>query len=117
VSIADEISPSTYGEDRFDLTLSAETPLPQANAVVVVNVSYEGALPEGVVLPLELLIVGPSGLTTRQRQTFRRIKPTEITFRPVEGGSHLIRLAELYHHRWFGALVLTIAGDPLDANT
>lgn len=114
MSIAEELSPSTYGEDRFDLTLSSETPNPIALSPVIVLVSYERADPEGVVLPLELTITGPSGRATFQRRFFRRLKPIEISFRPIEGGSTLIRVAELFHNRWFGKLVLDIAGTPLD---
>ena len=68
MSIAEELSPSTYGEDRFDLTLSRDTPSPIALSSVVVLVSYDRAEPEGVVLPLELTITGPSGRATFQRR-------------------------------------------------
>ena len=111
--VVDEVSPVTYGEDRIVLTLSEQTPEPQAFNAVVVDVDYSAGLPEGVTLPLELTIVGPSGSETYQRRVFRRLLPDTLAFIPREGGEHLIRLAEQFHNRWFGALVLEIAGDPV----
>ena len=114
-AIAEALSPATYGEDRIDLTLSPETPTPIALSPVIILVSYERAEPEGLCLPLELTITGPSGRATFTRRFFRRLKPAEISFRPTEGGPTLIRLAELFHNRYFGKLVLDIAGSPLDS--
>jgi hypothetical protein len=113
-AIGDALSPSTYGEDRIDLTLSPETPTPIALSPVIILVAYDRADPEGICLPLELTITGPSGRGTFQRRFFRRVKPLEISFRPTEGGPTLIRLAELFHNRYIGRLVLDIAGNPLD---
>lgn len=114
MSVVDEISPRYLGENRIDLALHADTSTPQVFAPTILLVSYERCEPEGVVLPLELTITGPSGKTTFQRRYFRRLVPTEITFRPTEGGTHLLRVAECFHNRWFGALVIDVAGDPLD---
>lgn len=111
MSVVDEISPREVGEDRIDLALDQETTSPQVFEPVIVQVDYSRCDPEGVVLPLELTVTGPSGQVTRQ--FFRRTRPTEVSFRAQEGGSTLVRLAELYHNRWFGALVIDVAGDPL----
>lgn len=114
MSVVDEISPREIGEDRIDLELSTDTLTPIVFAPVIVLVSFERCAPNGVVLPLEFTVTGPSGKATFQRRYFRRVRPAEITFRPTEGGSHLIRLAEMFHNRWFGALVVDVAGDALD---
>ena len=114
MSIVDEISPRPYGEDRLDLALSAATSSPRVGDPVIVLVSYDRCDPEGVVLPLEFTVTGPSGKATFQRRYYRRVRPVEVTFRPTEGGSHLIRIAELFHNRWWGALVVTVAGDALE---
>lgn len=117
MSVVDEISPREIGEDRIDLELSADTLVPIVFSPVIVLVSFERCLPEGVVLPLEFTITGPSGAATFQRRYYRRVQPVEITFRPTEGGSHLLRIAELFHNRWWGKLLIDVAGDPLDRRT
>ena len=111
MSVVDEISPREVGEDRIDLALDETTTSPQVFEPVIVNVDFSRCDPEGVVLPLELTITGPSGEVTRQY--FRRTVPSQVSFRPQEGGSTLVRVAEVFHNRWFGALVVDVAGDPL----
>lgn len=114
MSVADEISPKTLGEDRIDLTLSNDTPSPIVFANVSILVNYDRCDPNGTVLPLVFTVTGPSGKGTFQRRYSRRLRPSEISFRPTEGGTHLIRLAEMFHNRWFGSLVINVAGDPID---
>ncbi len=114
MSVVDEISPREIGEDRIDLELSTDTLSPIVFAPVIVLVGYDRCAPEGVVLPLEFTVTGPSGTATFQRRYYRRVRPVEVTFRPTEGGSHLIRIAEMFHNRWWGALVIDVAGDALD---
>lgn len=112
MTIADELSPRELGEDR--ITLQVVTDEPKALNLVTVSVDYSRADPEGVVLPLVMTVVGPSGMLSRQQRFFQRFAPTELTFRPIEGGRTLVTLSELYHQRWFGRLVFDVAGDPLD---
>ena len=57
----DEISPRTYGEDRIKLSISTGQETARAFRGVLVDVDYSAARPEGVVLPLELTVQGPSG--------------------------------------------------------
>jgi hypothetical protein len=113
-SLIDELSPREYGEDRIVLRLSESTSEPRALSPVIVEVDFSACDPEGVVLPLELVVTGPSGKVTERRQVFRRRVPTELTFTPIEGGSTLVRLAEMFHNRWWGKLVIEVEGDPLD---
>jgi hypothetical protein len=113
-ALVDELSPQEYGEDRIALTLSSETPSPRVFSPVIILVDLSRCVPEGVVLPLEFTVKGPSGSVTAQRRLLTRFVPNELTFRPTEGGSTLVRLAEIYHNRWFGVLVLDVLGDPLD---
>lgn len=113
MSIVDEISPRELGEDRIDLQVT--TTAPMALNLVSVSVDYSRADPEGVVLPLLMIVVGPSGIVTRQQRFFQRFAPTTLTFRPIEGGRTLVTLAELYHNRWFGRLVFDVAGEPLES--
>lgn len=110
MSLVDDISPSYYGEDRLRLTLADPNQLLQAFRHIIIAVDYAGALPEGILLPLEFTVTAPSGVNSR-RTVFRRFAPPELAFSPREGGSHLLRLAEQFHNRWVGLLVLEIEGD------
>lgn len=112
MSIAAELSPRTLGEDRFDLQVTTSSPA--ALNLVTVSVSYARADPEGIVLPLVMRVVGPSGAATTQVRHFQRFAPSELTFRPLEGGPTLVTLSELFHNRWFGRLVFDVSGDPLE---
>lgn len=113
-SLIDELSPREYGEDRIVLSLSLPTIKPRVFVPVVIEVDASACDPEGLVLPIELIVAGPSGKATERRQVFRTRLPSEITFTPVEGGSILVLLRELFHNRWWGKLVLPVVGDPLD---
>jgi len=116
MSVIDEVSPIEYGEARITLTLDSGTPTPQAFDEVLVNVDYSRTLPEGIVLPLEMTISGPSGAAVFKRTVFTRIAPTQLAFLPSEGGSHLVRLAEQNHNRWHGELVVDVEGTSLQEN-
>lgn len=111
MSIVDEISPQYYGEDRLRLELSAATPNPRAFSPVQVTVDASRALPEGLRLPLEFTVTSQSQGATFHRQVFRNVVPTLLTFRPPEGGTMLFRLAEQFHNRWWGAVVIDVEGD------
>jgi hypothetical protein len=108
----DEISPRFYGEDRLRLTLSSPNQVLRAFAPVLVTVDYSAALPEGVVLPLEFTVVAPTAVNST-RIIFRRFAPRELAFTPREGGSFVVRLAELWHNLYWGKLALEISGDRL----
>lgn len=117
MSLVDEISPRTMGEDRIVLTLDASLAALPALLVfqpIILAVDYSACNPEGIVLPLEFTVTGPSGKATFQRRYFTRGAPAELTFTPTEGGSHLARLAECFHNRWWGSLLINVAGDALD---
>lgn len=111
-SFLDEISPRNYGEDRLRLQLSAPNQVLRAFEPIILSVDYSRALPEGIVLPLEFAVTAPSDVNS-VRKVYRRFAPTELTFTPREGGSHLIRISELWHNYWWGRLTLEIAGDRL----
>ncbi len=114
MSFLDDISPRNYTEDRIRLTLAERDPLLIAFRPVLINVDYDGALPEGIVLPLEFTVVAPSSVNS-ESHVYRRFAPLQLTFTPREGGSFLVRLAEQWHNRWWGGLQLEISGDRLNA--
>lgn len=105
-----ELAPSYIQEQRITLRLSTATPKPRAFQLVVVEVDYSAALPEGVVLPLLFAVTGPTH-SNRTESVLRRVAPLSLTFRPIEAGSHLIWLGELHHNRWWGGLVIDVIGD------
>lgn len=110
MAVVDEVSPESYGEDRIALSLTPGQ-TPRQFEPVTISVDYDGCLPEGIMLPLEMTVTAPSGAATFQRQVFERLSPSELAFVPREGGEHLVRLAERFHNRWFGALQITIIGE------
>lgn len=102
------------------ITLALANPLvtPQAFVAIDISVALSGqALLSGLALPLQLSVTAPSSSingTPVYQHTFRRSIPSLISYRPREGGQHIILLRELTHMRWWGALSLNVAGDPLD---
>ena len=113
-TLVDELAPAYVGEDRLGLTLSSRTANPAALAPVEVEIDYSRALPEGVMLPLEFTVTGPSPESFR-RVIYRRHPPRALSFTPVEGGAHLVRLVECFHNRWLGKLLVDVTGERLGA--
>jgi hypothetical protein len=106
----DELSPAYVGEDRIRLTLDPNTDPPTVGRVVTVIVDYSACDPQGVNLPIDFIVQGPSATSYRSK-VLRRKRPTRLSFIPSESGSHLLLIREQTHNRWFGKLVLTVAGD------
>ncbi len=114
MAVVDEISPPEYGEDRIVLALNAQTTSPRVLQPFLVDVDYSAADPEGVKLPLEFSVIAPSGAQTSLLTEFRQVIPSQLVFRPLEGGEHLVRLAERFHNKWFGFLLVQVLGDELN---
>jgi len=112
LSALDEICPLYYGEDRIDLSLTSSAK-PLAFQQVTIGVSYTRTLPQGVVLPLEMIVQGPSA-QSYLRRVYSRAKPTVLLFSPKEGGSHLVLLREYGHNKWHGALIIYVDGPLLE---
>ena len=107
----DEICPPYVGEARLVLQLQS-TGTVRAFEHASILVDYSATAPEGVVLPLELLIQGPSP-QSYARRVFLRSRPTALIFTPREGGAHLLTLREFAHNRWWGRLVVDVQGQLL----
>lgn len=112
----EEISPLLVGEDRIDLRLGSTTLTPRAFSGVEILVDYRRCLPDGVTVPLVFSVMPPS-LDGFEERTILARAPSSILFVPKEGGIHLVRVAELFHHRWFGSLVVNVEGDQLTAES
>lgn len=110
----DEISPSYVREKRLDLKLDASQLSVRAFQPVLVNISYERAKPEGVMMPLVLEVQGPSP-QSYQRREFTKALPASFIFTPREGGPHLVTLREACHNRWWSSLNLDVEGELIEA--
>lgn len=111
-SIIDDISPETIGEDKISLALDPSTLLPRSFTTILVNVDYSRCAPDGVILPLEILIQAPTAGNV-VRRVARRAAPGSIAFKAHEGGLHGVVVREMGHNRWVGKLRVLVAGDPL----
>lgn len=111
--LIEEISPATIGEDKIVLALDPATLVPRALAPVLITVDVSACEPEGLVLPLELIIQAPSASGCR-RHILRRLVPKSLSFIPKEGGLHGVVLRELVHNRWLGKLRVEVLGDPVN---
>lgn len=112
-ALLDELAPLYVGEPRLVLALAPTTLNPKAFNAVDITVDYGACDPRGASLPLELIITAPSP-SGFVRRIFTRSAPSTIAYVPREGGNHLIRLAEIGHNRWWGHLVISVAGDIAD---
>lgn len=108
-AIVELIEPSYVGEDRIRLTLDDTSETVKAFDSVLINVDYAATLPEGVVPPLVMTVAAPTQGNFQER-IFRRV-PKTLTFRPREGGEHLVTLRECWHNRWVGILLVQVLGD------
>lgn len=114
LSSIEELSPSYLGEQRITMSCLTEPASVLAHRPVRVSVDVSRALPEGLLLPLEMVVQGPSP-GSYQRKVFRRAVPSTIIFVPREGGRHLVRLSEVAHNKWWGSVKMTVLGDQLEA--
>lgn len=108
----DEISPSYVREKRLDLTLEPGA-VARAFQPLLISVSSDRALPEGIMLPVLLEIQGPSA-GSYQRREFTRTMPATFIFTPREGGPHQVTLREVAHNLWWGSLTLDVEGELLE---
>jgi len=111
----DEINPPNVGEEKLRLTLDAPDAQLLAHVPFQVNVNYDDALPEGVTLPLELVLQGPQA-GQRHRRLFTRSRPSSLLLTPDTGGRHFVLLRELFHNRWQGQLFVDVEGDDLQVS-
>jgi len=110
----DEINPAHVGEDRIGVQL-ASSDAPLANTPIRVDFSYDKADPEGVVLPLEVIVSGPDEFSDERE--FRLLRPSSIEFDPPSAGSYLVLIREKFHNRWQGRLTFEVEGDPLTSTS
>jgi hypothetical protein len=111
-SLIEEICPEYIGEERITLSLDPSIS-PRAFQSLLLEIDYSLCDPEGgAVLPLELLVQGPSPSSFRRR-VITRSRPAEIVVTPREGGRHLVVLREMAHNRFHGKIAFDVAGETL----
>jgi hypothetical protein len=115
-NVIDEICPTYVGEKRLVLSLASDSLSPRAFNPINVLVDYSACEPEGLVPPLELTIIAPTA-SNFQRARFLRTTPETISFRPREGGRHVVRFGEVGHNRWFGYIEIDVAGESASIDT
>lgn len=115
-NIIDELCPPTVGEKRIGLSLATDSLQPRAFNPINILVNYDNCAPEGLVPPLELTIIAPTAANFH-RSRYLRTTPETISFRPREGGRHIVRFGEVGHNRWFGYLEINVAGEPATIDT
>lgn len=112
-SLIEEICPEYIGEERITLSFDTTSIVPRANLALLIRVDYSLCDPEGgAVLPLEMLVQGPSPSSFRRR-VISRTKPAELVVTPREGGRHLVLLREMAHNRFHGKIAFDVAGETL----
>ena len=108
----DEISPPYVGEDKLVLALADPQASILANVPFQVDVDYSAAEPNGLELPMVLILQAPDGSETVNRK-FSRSFPSSLLLKATMRGQHFILLRELYHNRWQGRLIVDVEGEDL----
>lgn len=111
----DELSAHWVGAEALKLSLVDPLSPLRANVPIDLAVDYSGAGEEGVTLPLEQLVVGPSPESFR-RHVHRRQTPSIITFTPPQGGRHIVTLRQIGGDKLFGKLAVEVEGELLDGS-
>lgn len=111
----DELSAPWVGAEALKLSLVDPLSPLRANVAIDLEVDYS-ASEEGVTLPLEQLVVGPSSESFR-RHVHQRQQPSIITFTPPQGGRHIVTLRQIGGDKLFGKLAVEVEGEPLDGNS
>jgi hypothetical protein len=109
----DDFSPAYIGEDKIILTLDQASSSPRVFSSIQVNIDYSETLPEGVAMPLELIVQGPTEAGFVER-TYRKFKPESVSFKPIAAGEYLVLLREVAHNRWVGRLRFVVTGDEFE---
>jgi hypothetical protein len=113
--IIDTISPVYIGEDKFTLTIDEASKPLLSYKPLSINIDYSEADPEGVVLPIIIVVQPAFGDGTGYiKKTFSRSAPSTFSFFASAGaGDYLILVREYGHNQWQGRLVITVGGDDI----
>lgn len=109
-----KIAPAYLGEQRLTLALRDLGIRPRVGLVLVLTIDYSACDPEGVVLPLIYTVTQPDG-TKLTRRLYKLVPPAVVDFVPEVSGTHLVRIGEAFHNRWWGSLQVPVIGDALES--
>ncbi len=111
----DILSPLYIGEDRISLELDPTSQPAFVFRPITVNIDYGRTYPQGVGLPLEMIVQPAFGEGGKgggfRRKVFCRVAPRSYTFSAAGAGQYLLCLREMGHNRWQGRLVIDVQGD------
>lgn len=102
----DRIIRPDVGRKLLNVQLKASV-TPRAFVPIDMVLDASDAEPDGVRLPLEIIISGPS---KTQRRTLNRYIPECLTATPQEVGEHVIVVRETGHNHAYGLLKLQVMG-------
>lgn len=118
----DQLSPPYIRARVLKLT-PASLEQARAFAAVDLDVAFDTSGPfaalvasAGLVGVVEMTVTAPSPVNF-WRHVFRRGLPSLITFTPREGGRHFVRVREVAHNHWWGALAVNVLGEQLTKGT
>lgn len=109
MALRDALRSESAASQSISLQLADPNATRRAHHAIALNVFGT----EGLSLPLEMLITGPSAATGRRppkRHTYRKLIPSRVSFIPREGGEHLVVLREQNNDRTWGYLLVTVTG-------
>ncbi len=116
-ALIDIISPTFLGESCIKVSVDPSCEPLMAFRPVMVDFDYAGAAPEGIALPLELIVQPALSAAADaggyHRKVFNRHPPTSYTFAVPSAGDYLVLIREVAHNQWQGRLVITVGGDRL----
>lgn len=120
-ALIDTVSPNYLGEARIGVSVNSACEPLMTFKRVIMDFEYGDASPEGVVLPLELIVqpaFGGGGVANGYRRVvYRKTAPESASFTVPSAGDYLILLREMAHNQWHGKLVITVGGDPVSTGS
>lgn len=120
-SVIDTISPLYIGDQKISIEVDSSCKPLMAFKRIIINIDYSDALPEGVILPLELIVQpgfgGGGEANGYKRKVFRRTAPESYTFTVPSSGDYLVVVREIFHNQWRGSQIITVGGDPVSSRS
>lgn len=116
-AIIDTISPDFMAAKRITVSVNKDCEPLMAFKRIVIDIDYTATEPEGVVLPLELIVQpgfgGGGPANGYRRKVFKYTAPESYTFTVPSSGDYLILVREIFHNKWQGSTVITVGGVPV----
>lgn len=108
----DEFAPPTLQQPAIGIQLARPFDLRRVFAPISFLVTVDRTLATGgLVLPIEEMITGPSGVVRRTQH--RLTVPLRLTYTPSAPGLYQVLLREPWHDHHYGTLSFDVSGDTL----